>query len=403
MTHKQNVIEVQNLGKTYPQDLTFKSIIAHLMKHTDGTPVFSEISFLIPRGQVVGLIGSNGAGKSTLLRIIAGHAKQSTGRIHTEGRILAILQISTGLRDDWTGRENIHSLGVLYGMSDAEIAARSEDIISFAQLEKAIDNEVRTYSSGMRARLAFSLVTSADFDILLIDEALSVGDAGFAQRCRERIRSLCSRGLTVIIVSHSTTAIRELCDRVLWLDGGRIVADGLPEIVVEDYRLSMLVRAEEELSLRYAHRTYTNALSSMISIDDLWFASDRGRVVVVSVGSHFSVQATLKCREELTGIRGKLEFLRVDGVLIMSNELPPQGLSEGVNILSANFGPMRLGRFAYECRLTLLNSVGELLAERTTVIAVEDHTHSFNSSYYQPIEWQQDFYPMNETKGDFLQ
>lgn len=395
MMAPENAIEIRGLSKVYPRDLTAGSVTNYLLGMGGGKTVFRDISFTIPRGEVIGLIGPNGAGKSTLLRVIAGQATKTTGEVVTHGKLLAILQIATGLQDDWTGRENIRFLGALYGMSDATLAARSEDIISFAQLQNFIDYPVRTYSAGMRARLAFSLVTSADCDILLIDEALSVGDAGFAQRCRERMRELCRKGLTVIIVSHSTMAIRELCDRVLWLEGGKIVADGAPDMIVENYRLAMLTRAEKDFAARYAHRTRGEARAEGMEVQDLWAMSDRGRSVIIPVGSPFTVCANIHCDRAFKNVRASLEFLRVDGVVVAHCDMPAANLPAGLTEISADFGPMRLGRFAYECRLVVVDAAGAKLAERTMVIAAEDQHHSYNSSYYQPIEWQ-----LNVTQED---
>ena len=387
-TSGQTAIDVIGLAKTYPRDLTAGSVIRYILGQATGRQVFSRISFSIPRGQVVGLIGPNGSGKSTLLRLIAGHATPTAGRVRAEGRLLAMLQIATGLQDDWTGRENIRFLGPVYGIPDAEVKARQDEVIAFSQLESFIDYPVRTYSSGMRARLAFSIVTSADCDILLIDEALSVGDAGFAQRCRERMRFLCTKGLTAMIVSHSMAAIRELCDRVIWIDEGHIIADGKPDNIVEKYRLTMLTRAEKEFSIRFAHREKSRAKSSNVVIDDLWATSNGNRTVIIPVGKSFSVFAKATSRSSVMGVRATLEFLRVDGVTVMRCEMPVSTLPLGEALISANFGEMRLGRFAYECRLTLIDVVGGFLAERTTVIAVDDQGHSYNSTYYQPIEWQ---------------
>lgn len=393
-------IELENVGKAYPRDLTARSILAHILGRAVGKTVFSGINFSIPNGQVVGLIGPNGAGKSTLLRVIAGQAKPTTGVVRTNGRLRAILQIATGLQDDWTGRENIRLLGSLYGMSDADVAAHQDDIVAFAQLEQFIDYPVRTYSAGMRARLAFSIVTSIDCDILLIDEALAVGDVGFAQRCRERMRALCRKGMTAIIVSHSTTTIRELCDRALWLDEGRIVADGPPATVVEDYRLSMLTRAEREFASRYAHRIRSRNQTCDFAVDDLWTEGAHGRAAIIPVGTPFSVHAAVNSQRPLAGIRAELEFLRVDGVHVLRCETMFD-LPAGRSIISAVFGPMRLGRFPYECRLTLADATGAVMAERIAVMAVDDQHHSFDSAYYPPMEWQLNVPCDSVPAGDF--
>jgi ABC-type polysaccharide/polyol phosphate transport system ATPase subunit len=388
MSGNYPAISVRDLTKTYPGDLTPGRVLSHLLRKSEGKTVFRDVSFDVIEGQVVGVIGPNGAGKSTLLRLIAGQAVPTKGTVVTRGKILAILQIATGLQENWTGRENIRLLGSLYGMSDDLLVKRMASIIEFAQLDRFIDHPVRTYSAGMRARLAFSLVINADCDVLLIDESLSVGDAGFAQRCRERMHLLCRKGLTVMIVSHSMTAIRELCNRTIWLEGGRIVEDDKSDRVVEAYRLTMLTRAEEEFSRRYANRLRTSAMTSDLEEIDLWVSVEaRGRSVVIPFGVDFAIHARLKMLRSISKARVRLEFLRVDGVVVAREDSHELFFSVGNIEISAHFGPMRLGRFPYECRWILLDQHGNSIAERVTVFAVENQRHSYNSSYYPEIAW----------------
>lgn len=384
---RDSVIYVNRLRKVYPQDLTVGKIFSYLWRRSKGRDALHNITFSVPRGQVLGLIGANGAGKSTLLRIIADQSEPTEGVVKVSGHLLAMLEIATGLRDEWSGRENIRFLGPIYGMSEKQIQERTESIIAFSQLENFIDFPVRTYSAGMRARLAFSLVTSVDCDILLIDEALSVGDAGFALRCRERIRALCNKGLTVIIVSHSMLAIRELCDRVLWLDSGLIMADGKPERIIEEYRIAMLTKVEKDFERKYFGRSRHKSLKADTLIEDLYLQSYGRRAVIVSGGSAYTIHVIISCANEITSVEGFLEYLRVDGVLIMRSRMPKVDLRIGKNEIRIDFQAMRLGRFAYECRFVLLDNLKNVLAERSIVVGVEDDYHSYNSTYYQPIEW----------------
>ena len=382
-------ISLDRVAKTYPKQLRPADILRHMLGRTTGRTVFENISFDIPKGQVVGLIGPNGAGKSTLLRLIAGQADPSAGQITLDGHLLAILQIATGLQDEWTGRDNIRLLGRLYGMSDARIRQDMEKIIAFAQLERFIDFPVRTYSAGMRARLAFSLVTNADCDILLIDEALSVGDAGFAQRCRQRMRELCNSGFTAIIVSHSMNSLRELCDRVIWLENGQIVADGRPDVVTERYRLSMLTRAEQDIARRFAHRNRNRLADSRLTLTDLWVENqDNRRTTVLPLEHPFRIRLALTATGAIPDIRTRVRLVRVDGVVALDTISPFNTLSAGAQTVDIGFDVMRLGRYAYECQVALLDSKGDILGERATVLAVDDDRHSYNSGYYQPILWQ---------------
>src|SRR6266850_15938 len=181
-----------------------------------------EISCEFQAGDHVALVGRNGAGKSTLLSVLAGIYEPAYGRVRIEGRIAALLDMSLGMEDDATGHENITTRGRLLGMSSAEIAARMAEIIDFAGLGEHIDLPLRTYSSGMRVRLAFSVSTCVAPDILLLDEVIGVGDAEFAKRSAERMRQLIQRSQILVVASHNTQLLAELCTKAIWLEGGRV-------------------------------------------------------------------------------------------------------------------------------------------------------------------------------------
>ncbi|MEW6451024.1 MAG: ABC transporter ATP-binding protein [Pseudomonadota bacterium] len=386
-------IVVEGLMKTYPRDPNLFNVAAHVLSGgmRNGKVVLEDVSFSIPKGQVVGLIGANGAGKSTLLRLVAGHAVPTRGSVRSVGKVLSILEVAPGLQDERTGRDNIRYLGALYGMSEAEVDHKEEEVVEFAQLDRFIDYPVRTYSTGMRARLAFSMITSVDADILLIDEALAVGDPGFVQRCRERMRKLCRKGVSAIIVSHSMSSIRELCDRALWLQDGKLKADGAPDVVVENYRLSQLGRAEKEFNERFSRRARSASRAGWLTIEKLDVVGAGGNAVTtLKVEEPFSLEATISSDQEAKKIRARLQFLRVDGVLVTSCESPAITLQCGRTRLIADFGPMRLGRFAYECRITLVDATGAELGERIAVVGVQDYHRSYISTYYQPVEWHVD-------------
>jgi lipopolysaccharide transport system ATP-binding protein len=190
---------------------------------------------------MVGVIGPNGAGKSTLLRLMGRVGQPDQGKIEVHGRIGALLDLGAGFHPDLTGRENVFISGVISGLNRREVQQRFDSIVSFAELEAFIDNPLRTYSTGMQMRLAFAIAVHIQPEILLIDEVLAVGDLSFQRKCLERITQFKEEGCTIILVSHDATAIRQLCDEVLWLRSGQLIAHGPPEVVVDQYIAEMTV------------------------------------------------------------------------------------------------------------------------------------------------------------------
>lgn len=184
------------------------------------------VSLAVDTGRSLGIIGANGAGKSTLLRVIAGILQPTAGEVAVRGRVAPIIELGTGFDQELSGRENVFFNGALLGRSRGEMRERFEKIVAFAELEDFIEAPLRTYSTGMVARLAFSVATAVDADVLLLDEILSVGDGAFIARCKERIASFRRAGVTILFVSHDMEAVRWLCDEALWLRDGRIAAHG---------------------------------------------------------------------------------------------------------------------------------------------------------------------------------
>ena len=244
-------IILQNLGKAYKRyphkwtrlrEWAQPSYTSHKLIW-----VLRSLNLLITPGQAVGIIGRNGAGKSTLLKLITGTSVPSEGRIQIQGRIAALLELGMGFHADFTGRQNVWMAGQLLGLSDAEIYSALPEIEAFAEIGHYIDEPVRTYSSGMQVRLAFSVATAIRPDILIVDEALAVGDAYFQHKCYARIRSFRSAGTTLLFVSHDPGAIKSLCDRAVLLDAGKVVADDVPDQVLDLY--NALIAEKENCAL----------------------------------------------------------------------------------------------------------------------------------------------------------
>ena len=217
---------------------SIKEYAIHTLKRRivfDDFQALRDLDLEIEAGETVGIIGRNGAGKSTLLRLIARVIQPTTGRIVVEGRTAPLLELGLGLHGELTGRENVLLQGALLGFSRSDMKARMSRIIAFAELEEFIDAPIRTYSTGMAARLAFSVATDVDPDILIVDEALAVGDERFQMKCHDRMAAFRQAGKTVLLVSHALNQIRDNCRRALWIHEGRLVGDGSAEEVTEAY------------------------------------------------------------------------------------------------------------------------------------------------------------------------
>lgn len=248
MNENEVAIRAQRLCKTFrvyrrPMDAMLE-LITRRAHHIDRTAL-DGIDFELRRGEVVGILGKNGAGKSTLLRIIAGTLEKTSGELRVNGRITAVLELGTGFRPYYTGRENIYMGGLCLGMSRSEIDSKIDSIIDYSELRAVIDQPFKTYSTGMQARLTFSTAISIAPDILIIDEALSVGDARFQAKCFRRIQELRERNATILLVSHDTNTIAACCDRAMILDNGKLYADGNPKEMNALYHHLLFGRSTE--------------------------------------------------------------------------------------------------------------------------------------------------------------
>jgi lipopolysaccharide transport system ATP-binding protein len=247
-------IIVQNLGKAYKQYPTRWSRLAEWLSpkkrvfHTLKW-VMQDVTFLVRPGEAVGIIGINGAGKSTLLKMITGTTRPTTGSVIMNGRVAALLELGMGFHADFTGRQNVFMAGQLLGYSLEEISRLMPDIEAFAEIGEYIDRPVRVYSSGMQVRLAFSVATAIRPDILIVDEALSVGDAYFQHKSFNRIREFRKQGTTLLFVSHDKGAIQALCDRAILLKDGRIAMEGEPEAVMDFYNaLALSIEPDSQVT-----------------------------------------------------------------------------------------------------------------------------------------------------------
>ncbi len=241
MTNDQYSIVVDNVHKSFNVYLdksnTLKESLLSMFKRNrkEKRIVLNGVDLKIKKGECVALIGTNGSGKSTLLKLMTKIIYPNKGKIITKGKLTSLLELGAGFHPDFSGRENIYFNASIFGLNKQQIDMRIDDIIEFSELGDFIDNPVRTYSSGMYMRLAFSVAINVDAEILLVDEILSVGDQHFQEKCIDKMKELKSEGKTMVFVTHSMGQVKELCNRAVWLSNGKIKMDGMPNDVVDAY------------------------------------------------------------------------------------------------------------------------------------------------------------------------
>lgn len=233
-------IEVKNMTKNFKIYLdkanTLKEKLLFFSRgKKEVREILKNINLEIKKGETVALIGVNGSGKSTLLKLMTKIYYPTKGTVITHGKLTSLLELGAGFHPDFSGRENIYFNASIFGLSKKEIDNRLDDIINFSELEDFIDNPVRTYSSGMYMRLAFSIAINVDADILLIDEILAVGDQHFQEKCHNKLLELKNSGKTIVMVSHSTDSVKQLCSRAIWIHDGKVRLDGECSKVVDEY------------------------------------------------------------------------------------------------------------------------------------------------------------------------
>jgi lipopolysaccharide transport system ATP-binding protein len=300
-------ITVTGLGKAYKQYPTRWGRLAewilpgHKPRHQLKW-VMQDVSFTVNPGEAVGIIGINGAGKSTLLKMITGTTQPTTGSVRVTGRVAALLELGMGFHPDFTGRQNAFMAGQLLGYSVEEIARLMPDIEAFAEIGDYIDQPVRVYSSGMQMRLAFSVATAIRPDVLIIDEALSVGDAYFVHKSFSRIKQFREAGTTLLIVSHDKTSIQAICDRAILLNAGRLAMQGEPEAVMDYYNAMLAARENESVRQHVTDdgKVQTISGSGEATIEEVMLLNERDeRLEVINVGQPVKLRIVVKTKSDV--------------------------------------------------------------------------------------------------------
>ncbi|MYM37674.1 ATP-binding cassette domain-containing protein [Duganella sp. FT94W] len=365
-------IRVHQLGKAYKQYGNRWSRLAEWL--LPGKPrhrlkwVLHDISFQLAPGEAVGIIGINGAGKSTLLKLITGTAQPTTGHVHISGRVAALLELGMGFHPDFTGRQNAYMAGQLLGLTVPEISALMPEIEAFADIGDYIDQPVRVYSSGMQMRLAFSVATARRPDVLIVDEALSVGDAYFQHKSFERIRRFRQDGTTLLIVSHDRAAMQSICDRAILLDGGRLAQQGTPEQVMDYYNALIAEREGSSLAqvVTEGGRVQTTSGSGEATVTAITLEDAQGvPMEVVNVGAAVRLRVKVKVHRPLARlVLGYMIKDRLGMQMFGTNthhlELPLEGLRAGEEIDYSFHFPLNLGPGSYSVTTALTSSESHL-------------------------------------------
>jgi lipopolysaccharide transport system ATP-binding protein len=367
-------IVVSKLGKAYKQYPTRWSRLAEWMLPGSGPRhklkwVLSDISFEVAPGEAVGLIGINGAGKSTLLKLITGTTQPTTGTVWMQGRVAALLELGMGFHPDFTGRQNAVMAGQLLGLSVDEIHALMPQIEEFAGIGDYMDQPVRVYSSGMQMRVAFSVATARRPDILIVDEALSVGDAYFQHKSFDRIRQFREQGTTLLLVSHDKQAIQSVCDRALLLDGGRLAKEGKPEEIMDYYNAMIAERENETVRLNDTVEGKVQTISGTgeATVSDIALFDEHGqKVEVVDVGAPVTLEVRVTTRAPIP--RMVLGYMIKDrlgqpmyGTNTHLKELPLDNVAAGEEVVYRFAFPMNLGPGTYSVATAIVSTETHLV------------------------------------------
>lgn len=357
---------VSGLGKAYKQYASRWARLAEWITPGHRTRhhlhwVLQDINFTLKPGEAMGIIGINGAGKSTLLKMIAGTIQPTLGEIKVSGKLAALLELGMGFHPDFTGRENAMMAGQLLGHSSEEVLAIMSDIIEFSEIGEYIDQPVRVYSSGMQMRLAFSVATAFRPDVLLVDEALSVGDAYFQHKSFERIRQYRALGTSLLIVSHDKAAIQSICDRAILINGGQLAHEGKPEEIMNYYNALLADKGHHEITFNQTSDGKTQVISGAgeASIQSISLLNAEGQSVeVVGVGQAVELEVKIRINERIPElVMGYLVKDRLGQDIFGTNthhlKQVLHGLVEGEELTFVMQFPANLGVGSYSVAIAL--------------------------------------------------
>ncbi|HRY29848.1 MAG TPA: ABC transporter ATP-binding protein [Elusimicrobiota bacterium] len=390
-----NAVELNGLSKIYRLYPSPKHRLWELLSmnrkvlHNDFYAV-NDISLAVKKGETVGIVGQNGSGKSTLLEMIAGVLRPSKGAVHVNGRVSALLELGAGFNAEFTGRENVYMNGALAGFNKKEMDVRLPEIESFAEIGEFIDQPVKTYSSGMFVRLAFSSAINMEPDILVIDEALAVGDVYFQHKCFSKLREFKEKGATLLFVSHDAVAVKGLCDRVVLLENGRLLKDGAPDETLDFYN-GLITQKEQDKILQElddSGRLRTRSGNFRAKIETVEIFGETGTLSkVFHVGENVEIRCRVRFHDEIVSPTIGIALRdRVGNEIFGTNSYhlsPYSGVVKKDETLTARFRlPVNLGIGNYSLSVAVHSQDAHTVEnydwlDRATVLQIVPGTNSF--------------------------
>lgn len=381
--NREVVIQVRNMSKKFRVYFDKGHMLKEKLLFTsrnryETRTILDNVSFDIYKGEAIGLIGHNGCGKSTALKLLTRIIYPDSGTVNVKGRVSSLLELGAGFHPDLSGRENIYINASIFGLKRKEIDEKIQEIISFSELGDFVDNPVRTYSSGMYMRLAFSVAINVKADILLVDEILAVGDAGFQAKCLNKIREIKNSGTTIVLVSHSMGQIKEVCDRCIWINNAQVAAIGGTEEVAAKYMeyvdetekkklANELIGRPEEIKVVTDRKN--NLEVSEVKVLDCNFVDKR----VWGIGENIKVSIRFKFKANICA-KIRLEIARADGIVAYANIFDGNGenfLFNEENEVHFNFNSLNLLAGKFYMMMYIEDGNGELLGSVTPFAEID--------------------------------
>lgn len=397
---KNVVIRVDNLWKRYGLSLPYfirqgqqklrslrerlKPLNRYRMStQLDGPWALSDVSFDVRQGETLGIIGRNGAGKSTLLKVLAGVTPLTSGQVEVIGRVFPMIELNAGLHPELTGRENVHLLGAVMGLSRREIEITMPEIEEFCELGEWFERPVWMYSSGMLARLGFGVAMNVDANVLLVDEVLAVGDLAFQRKCYRRLEELRSEGITTLFVSHSVRQVERLCDRVIVLDNGRVACDNSAEEAV-NYYFEKIDKDQLQLLAQDSMRPVNYSGTGEIVVTRVVIVDGDGRPTNTlrmseDIAIRIEFYAETKVESPIFGV-GILTFDLIQVILQTNGDIPDRADCEGSGSISCTFSGLNLAPGAYSIKVGIKGNDGRPIYKATGLTSFRVQSDSFTES-----------------------